>query len=102
MLQAMGLIGGMTGGPPAGWVADKWGRKVSVAVSGIIFAVGYAVIALAKVPTFNPQTFKGLLMVGRFVTGIASGWTFVSTPVSYTSHCMVLHKMHTRQFIDIG
>ena len=80
----MGLVGGMIGGPPAGWVADRWGRKMSVAMSGIVFAVGYAIIALAKVPalTHNSGSFKGLLMVGRFVTGIASGWTFVSTPVS--------------------
>ena len=74
----------MIGGLPAGWVADKWGRKVSVAVSGIVFAAGYAIIAFARVPTLNPQTFKSLLMVGRFVTGIASGWTFVSIPVSCT------------------
>ena len=87
----MGLVGGMIGGPPAGWVADKWGRKVSVAVSGIVFAVGYAIIALAKVPALavNPEGFKGLLMVGRLVTGIASGWTFVSTPVCHTFMRMV-------------
>ena len=82
-LQAMGLIGGMIGSLPAGWVADRWGRKVSVAVSGIVFAAGYAIIAFAKVPNVNSQSFKGLLMVGRLITGIASGWTFVSTPVSY-------------------
>ena len=87
----MGLVGGMIGGPPAGWVADKWGRKVSVAMSGIVFAAGYAIIALAKVPvqTVNPESFKGLLMVGRLVTGIASGWTFVSTPVSHAFMRMV-------------
>ena len=79
----MSLIGGMIGSLPAGWVADKWGRKVSVAVSGIVFAAGYAVIAFAKVPNINPLGFKGLLMMGRLITGIASGWTFVSTPVSY-------------------
>ena len=79
----MGLVGGMIGGLPAGWVADRWGRKVSVAISGIVFAAGYAVMAFAKVPNINPQSFKGLLMVGRLITGVASGWTFVSTPVSY-------------------
>ena len=81
-LQAMALIGSMIGGLPAGLVSDWWGRKVSVAVSGIVFAAGYAVIAFAKVPNINPQSFKGLLMLGRLITGIASGWTFVSTSVS--------------------
>ena len=80
--QALGLAGGIIGGPPAGWVADRWGRKISVSVNGILYAAGYAIIAIAKIRTLNHQTFKGLLMVGRFITGVASGWSFVSVPVS--------------------
>ena len=82
-LQALGLIGGILGGPPAGWVADRWGRKVSVAMNGVMYTMGYALIALAKTPTLSPLGFKSFLMLGRFVTGIGSGWSFVSTPVSY-------------------
>ena len=80
----MGLVGGVIGGPPAGLVADKWGRKISVMVNGVLYATGYTLIAFAKVQTLSPLTFKAILMVGRFITGIGSGWSFVSTPVSCT------------------
>ena len=55
---------------------------MSVAMNGVMYTVGYAFIALAKIPTLNPLGFKSILMLGRFVTGIGSGWSFVSTPVS--------------------
>lgn len=79
----MGLVGGIIGGPPAGFVSDRYGRKVSIVISGLLFGAGYTIIAFAKVKSLNPQAFKSFLMIGRLVTGIGSGWSFVSTPVSW-------------------
>ena len=97
-MQALGLVGGIIGGPPAGWVADKWGRKISVVVNGVLYAVGYTLIAFAKVPTLNPQAFKSLLMIGRLVTGIGSGWSFVSTPVS----CQCVWLLQKHALVDVA
>lgn len=80
LFGASSLVGGVFGGPIAGWVADKWGRKISLVLCGLPYVLGYFLIVLASA-TATPIAFKALLLAGRFITGIGMGWTFLTAPV---------------------
>ena len=49
---------------------------------GLPFLFGYFLIVSASIAT-SPVAFKALLIVGIFVAGIGSGWSFLAVPVSY-------------------
>ena len=68
MLQASSLVGGIFGGPIAGYVADRWGRKFSLVLNSVPYLVGYFIILSACLAT-NGIVFKTALIVGRFM-----GW----------------------------
>ena len=75
------MVGGIFGGPIAGYVADRWGRKFGLILNSVPYLVGYFVILSAYLAT-NGIVFKTALMVGRFITGIGMGWTYTVVPVS--------------------
>ena len=79
--QASSLVGAIFGGPIAGYVADRWGRKFSLVLNSVFYLVGYFVILSAYLAT-NGVVFKTALMVGRFITGIGMGWSFIVVQVS--------------------
>ena len=66
-------VGGMIGGPVAGWLVEKFGRKWTIGSSAVPFILGWLCILSA-------DTVRGLLM-GRFLCGLASGMTMVCVPV---------------------
>ena len=66
-------VGGMIGGPLAGWLVEKYGRKWTIATSALPFILGWMCI-------LSTETVSGLLM-GRFLCGLASGMTMVCVPV---------------------
>ncbi|XP_064602596.1 solute carrier family 2, facilitated glucose transporter member 8-like [Liolophura sinensis] len=68
-------VGAMFGGPLAGLLIEKYGRKRTMFLSSLPFAAGYVLILLAD---------KGTLMYlfcGRLMTGLASGMVTVVVPV---------------------
>ena len=75
------MVGAIFGGPIAGYVADRWGRKFSLVLNSVSYLVGYFIILSAYLAT-NGVVFKTALMVGRFITGIGMGWTYIVVPVS--------------------
>lgn len=78
-IQAMMPLGALVGSPIGGMVADWMSRKRSLMLSGIPNFAGWILIVFAQYSR-NPVVFKGLLLVGRFITGIATGW--MTSPIT--------------------
>lgn len=57
----------------SGSLSDRWGRKVTILISAIVFAVGSLVMGAA----LN----KWMLLVGRLIVGAAIGFSSVVVPV---------------------
>ncbi|XP_066569121.1 solute carrier family 2, facilitated glucose transporter member 6 [Amia ocellicauda] len=73
-------LGAAAGGLSAMVLNDKIGRKLCIMMSGVPSAVGYLVMGSAQA--------TWMLLLGRFLTGIAGGMTAASIPiyVSEISH----------------
>ncbi|KAL4232111.1 major facilitator superfamily [Mactra antiquata] len=70
---ALLTVGAMLGGPFAGWCIEKYGRKATIRLTSVPFAIGWLCIfaATGSLPLF----------VGRFCCGFASGLVTVCVPV---------------------
>lgn len=66
-------IGAIFGGPLAGILLGKYGRKVTVMMCAVPYVIGWALIASIE--------SQGGLFVGRVLTGLAAGMTSLSCPV---------------------
>ena len=81
LIQAVALFGAMAGGPVGGSIADQWGRKISLVLCVVPVVFGFLVISYAHyLPT--AVSFKAVLLIGRFFTGIGLGWGTNVGPVS--------------------
>ena len=67
------LIGCILGSSVAGSIADRGGRRITLLVSGIIFALGAVLSAIAP--------SDDVLLAGRLVVGIAIGFCSVVAPL---------------------
>jgi len=74
-------IGALIGSLIGGLMADQTGRKSSLVATGIPNFFGWMVIILSFYSK-SSQEFKVLILTGRFLTGIASGWISAAVPVS--------------------
>ena len=80
-MQALAPVGGVFGGLIAGPIADRWGRKNALVLCGIPYFVGYLVLSYAHyLPT--AESFKTIVLLGRFLTGVGMGWACMSASVS--------------------
>ena len=69
------------GGPVGGSIADQWGRKISLVLCAVPVVFSFLVISYADdLPT--AVSFKAVLLIGRFFTGIGLGWGTNVGPVS--------------------
>ena len=76
------------GGPVAGWASDRFGRKTAMMLSGVPYSLGWLFISCANsVPSVDG--FIAFLLLGRLLTGFATGWMSLCVPVSLA--CMVLY-----------
>ncbi|XP_046409482.1 facilitated trehalose transporter Tret1-like [Neodiprion fabricii] len=66
-------LGALLGAIPAGWVADKFGRKKSILMIGVPCLLFWFMIG------FAPSTLW--LFVARFLSGVANGATTVIVPM---------------------
>lgn len=75
---AQGVVGGclaagaVVGAALAGRITDRWGRRRSIMVAAVVFVVG--VLGCTVAPTFS------VLVVARFVTGVAVGCSSATVP----------------------
>lgn len=67
------LLGGLAGALSAGSIADKWGRKKVMLITGVIFIIGSLILTTA-------DSYYAMLL-GRFITGMSVGLTSVVTPL---------------------
>ena len=73
----------MFGGPIGGFIADHWGRKMSLMLGGVPYLIGYLMLSYAHyLPT--AVGFKCLILIGRFITGVGMGWSYNVCSVSYS------------------
>lgn len=78
-------LGAFLGSPIGGLVSDWMGRKMSLMLSGVPNLVGWCLIVLSP-HTGNPAVFKGLILVGRFLAGAATGW--MTSPITVRSQAV--------------
>ncbi len=67
------LIGCILGSSVAGSIADRGGRRITLLISGVIFAVGTVVSAIAL--------SEDVLLAGRLIVGVAIGFCSVVAPL---------------------
>ena len=79
--QSFASVGALFGGPIAGLVADRWGRKVALLLAGVPYLVGYLMMTLAHL-IGDPTAFKAVLLTGRLLTGVGMGWSCMAGAVS--------------------
>ena len=83
-MQALASVGAVFGGLIAGPIADRWGRKNALVLCGIPYFVGYLTLTYAHyLPT--AASFKTIVLLGRFLTGVGMGWACMSGSVSYSN-----------------
>ena len=82
MLQTITVIGGMTGGLLAVPVADKLGRRIALIVGGIPSFCGWVLLAGSVWVTDSRAGFLTVLLTGRFLTGLSTGWSLLMVIVS--------------------
>jgi len=86
------------GAVSGGWFNDKFGRKLVLITSSVIFVAGAVLMAVAS--------NKELLMIGRLVVGVAIGYTSTTCPL-YVAECApanIRGKLITiyQMFITLG
>ena len=72
-----------------GVIADHWGRRTSLVLSAVPYFTGYIMISYGHyLPT--AISFKCILLVGRFLTGIGVGFSYSLCPVGVVAIKCVL------------
>ena len=74
------MVGATIVTPFGGYLVDYLGRKLSIILCCIPYTIGWLLILLTV--TFDGPAVRPLLFTGRFVLGIAAGWSSVSVDVS--------------------
>ena len=85
-------MGAIFGGPIAGSIADRWGRKITLLLSGVPYLTGYLLLVYAHFID-SPVAFKAVVLIGRLISGVGLGWSCLAVPVSglfHTIHCYTL------------
>lgn len=76
-------IGALVGAPLAGWLVDYIGRKRSLLLCSIPFAVGWVITVLSYAVHCDQRTVvRIMLFAGRFFVGIGVGAASLCVPVS--------------------
>jgi MFS family permease len=71
---AMHLGGMYVASPLSGWLSDRFGRGVMIAIGGLVLLLAMAIAGLV------PSRESGLVMVGLFLNGV--GWNFAFVAAS--------------------
>ncbi|KAF1961924.1 MFS general substrate transporter [Byssothecium circinans] len=79
-------LGAMLGAMLGGWVQDRIGRRLSLASSSFLSAIGVAVMFVSYIPT-SPTSRRALFLVGKLLQGIAIG-TNITAAQTYLSEIL--------------
>jgi len=97
-------VGALIGTVIAGWIIDKVGRKLTLLVCSITYAIGWLLITLTLLT--NGTIFRLLIFAGRLIGGIGVGFATLCAPVSIniygdlnTSFVKMCHSAH---YIIVG
>eukprot|EP00096_Caligus_rogercresseyi_P007096 TRINITY_DN2451_c0_g1_i4.p1 TRINITY_DN2451_c0_g1~~TRINITY_DN2451_c0_g1_i4.p1 ORF type:complete len:498 (+),score=103.43 TRINITY_DN2451_c0_g1_i4:473-1966(+) len=71
-LASILFFGAIAGGPLAGFLIDKLGRKVCLGLNAVNYALALALI--------SSSVFKWMLFLGRFLNGVSCGFTSICVP----------------------
>ena len=76
-------IGALVGAPLAGWLVDYIGRKKSLLLCSLPFAIGWVVTVVSyAIPHHQAAIVRIMLFAGRFFVGIGVGGASLCVPVS--------------------
>ena len=73
-------IGALVGTLIAGWMVDRFGRKLSLMMCSITYTIGWLLIVLTLLT--EGSLFRILIYIGRFIGGIGVGFASLCAPVS--------------------
>ena len=73
-------VGALVGTLIAGWMVDRFGRKLSLMMCSITYTVGWLLIILTVLT--EEAIFRILIFTGRFIGGLGIGFASLSAPVS--------------------
>ena len=73
-------VGALVGTLIAGWMVDRFGRKLSLMMCSITYTVGWLLIILTILT--EEAIFRILIFTGRFIGGLGIGFASLSAPVS--------------------
>lgn len=79
IFSALIPIGGLTGAVLAGWLVDLLGRKLALMLTSVPFTFGWLLIVLSRAT--SGAAFRPIIYVGRFLTGVGSGYASVCVPL---------------------
>lgn len=92
--QSSATLGALFGGPVAGLIADKFGRKSALIFSAIPLVLGWLAIAVSVEQFYWPVSGNflfSMLVVGRAFSGFGSGWISLVVPVSLKQQILFHH-----------
>ncbi|KAA3453344.1 inositol transporter 4-like [Gossypium australe] len=73
LIVSMAVAGAIGGAAIGGWISDRFGRKRSILLADVLFAVGALVMALAPAPV--------MIILGRILVGLGVGMTSMTAPL---------------------
>lgn len=91
------LVGGAIGSLGGGGAADKFGRKGCFLISGVLFVIGAILFLFCRM-----ASSIGMLLLGRFFVGLASGLTTASVPMYLTECAPLSHRGTFGVFCSVG
>lgn len=80
LFAAFGAVGAIFGGPIAWPLSEKFGRQAALMLSGLPSVIGWVLIANAH-SCDTKVAFVVVLLIGRFLTGLATGWSIFGISV---------------------
>ena len=93
MIGPIAPIGAMFGAIFSSFFVRILGLVYTNMIAAVVSVVGWIMIGSSSfIPDDSPDGFRSLLLIGRFVTGFASGWAAATAPVSF------LYK-HPRSYV---
>eukprot|EP00250_Pteridium_aquilinum_P001275 c11487_g1_i1 orf=291-2012(+) len=72
-IVSMAIAGAIIGAAVAGWVNDKFGRKIAILAADVLFLIGAVLMAIARHPS--------VLIVGRVFVGLGVGAASMTAPL---------------------
>ncbi|KAF6161908.1 hypothetical protein GIB67_014110 [Kingdonia uniflora] len=72
-IVSMAVAGAIVGAAIGGWMNDSWGRRISILIADVLFAIGAIVMGIAPSP--------GFIILGRVFVGLGVGMASMTAPL---------------------